>query len=387
MARREVTTISRTHGLGATIRPLLVLLLAASAAGSGGVHAQSPRWEADVGGSRVRYDSLQVLNSPSLSGLLEWRGSDVLGRLSAGVTGFQDAGWTVQAGGDASAWFAPIDGVPLHVEFAGAANASRHSSGFDTYLARGDVRAHWIAGTVGGWIGLGAASSRNASDTGGTSALVPGVGAWGRHRAARATVGYQSPSAFGQRFHELSSSLSVSSERVDLTGFAGWRAAAGNPAIAEESWAGATAAVWLLPNAALVLSGGRYGPDVLQGLPGGSFVGIGFRLTSRRIRPLPDMATRAPLFFSSERAATGSIGFRVEGARSVEVAGDWNDWTPEPLQRDGDGRWTLPAGLEPGIYRFNLRVDGMRWIVPDGVPATDDGFGGEVGILIVREDP
>ncbi|MEX2473249.1 MAG: glycogen-binding domain-containing protein, partial [Gemmatimonadota bacterium] len=65
--------------------------------------------------------------------------------------------------------------------------------------------------------------------------------------------------------------------------------------------------------------------------------------------------------------------------------GDWNDWTPEPLRQDAEGRWTLPAGLSPGIYRFNLRVDGMRWIVPDGVPVADDGFGGEVGILIVRD--
>lgn len=334
----------------------------------------------------MRYDTLQTLNSPSLSGLLEWRGSDVLGRLSAGVTGFQDAGWTIQAGGDLSAWLAPFEGTALHLELAGAGNASRHSSGFDTYLARGDVRAHWIAGTVGGWVGLGATRSESASDSGGTSGIVPGVGAWARHRAARATVGYQAPSAFGQRFHELSSSLSASSERVDVTAFAGWRAASGNAGIDPEAWAGATAALWVLPNAALVVSGGRYGSDVLQGLPGGSFVGIGFRLTSRRIRPLPDPSTRAPLFFSSERAAAGSIGFGVEGARSVEVAGDWNDWTPEPLRKDDDGRWVLPAGLEPGIYRFNLRVDGMRWIVPDGVPATDDGFGGEVGILIVRDE-
>jgi hypothetical protein len=349
--------------------------------------AQEARWEVNASGSRITYDSLAALNSPALGGLLEWRGSSVLGRLTAGVTGFQNAGWTVQGGGDVSGWITPSAGGRLHVELAGAARASRHSSGFDNYLMRADARLHWITPGAGAWAGLGAARSRNASDVSAANALVPNVGAWARFGAARLTAGYQTPELFDQRFHEASSALSVSSDHLDVTAFAGWRTAAGSSTIPNEAWGGATATLWLHPTAALLVSGGRYGPDVLQGLPGGTFVSLGFRLTSRRVRPVPESAARAPLFFGAESADAGTIGFRVQGARSVEVAGDWNDWTPEPLRRDAEGRWTLPAGLSPGIYRFNLRVDGMRWIVPDGVPVADDGFGGEVGILIVRDEP
>jgi hypothetical protein len=39
--------------------------------------------------------------------------------------------------------------------------------------------------------------------------------------------------------------------------------------------------------------------------------------------------------------------------------------------------------LEPGVYRFNLRIDGTGWLVPSEVPSVDDGFGGHVGLLIV----
>jgi hypothetical protein len=80
------------------------------------------------------------------------------------------------------------------------------------------------------------------------------------------------------------------------------------------------------------------------------------------------------------------VGFRVEDVSRVEVAGDWNGWVAEPLVRSG-GRWVMPAPLAPGVYRFNLRVDGERWIVPEEVPSIDDGFGGRVGLLIISETP
>ena len=54
-----------------------------------------------------------------------------------------------------------------------------------------------------------------------------------------------------------------------------------------------------------------------------------------------------------------------------------------PLSQDATGRWIVPVGLAPGVYRFNLRADGERWIVPEGVPQIDDGYGGRVGLLII----
>ena len=64
---------------------------------------------------------------------------------------------------------------------------------------------------------------------------------------------------------------------------------------------------------------------------------------------------------------------------------EWNHWDPIPLSRATGERdvWLLPVDLPPGVYRFNLFVDGERWIVPEGVMEVSDGFGGNVGLLIV----
>ena len=95
------------------------------------------------------------------------------------------------------------------------------------------------------------------------------------------------------------------------------------------------------------------------------------------------VSAAAPIVYTNEQATRGNISFAVEAASRVEIAGDWNGWVSEPLTRDASGRWAIPPGLAPGVYRFNLRVDGERWIVPEDVPAVDDGFGGRVGLLIV----
>jgi hypothetical protein len=71
-------------------------------------------------------------------------------------------------------------------------------------------------------------------------------------------------------------------------------------------------------------------------------------------------------------------------ARQAEVMGDFTDWKPEPLTGMGDGRWALPTALSPGVHHLNVRFDGGRWVVPSGTSAVDDGFGGRVGLLVVR---
>jgi hypothetical protein len=351
------------------------------------VDAQAPRWEVDMTGTRIRFDSLSALTAPSVSGLLDWRRPDLLARLSAGVTAFQNAGWTAHGAGDISRWLAPMGaGGPLHLELAGGASGSRHSSGFDTYLFRGDARLHARGASTGAWIGAGLAHTRSSFDTDAVRSVVPNAGAWSRIGDVRLTLSYQAPEVLDRTYHEVTTSVGYAGERLDLTALAGWRRAPAGTTLPNETWAGATASVWLSENAAIVMSGGRYGPDVLQGLPGGDYVSIGFRLTRQRVRPMLESPAGSPLLFSESNAAQGSIGFHLADAETVEVAGDWNDWTPEPMARDPAGRWILPAGLAPGIYRFNLRVDGLRWVVPEGVPSSDDGFGGEVGILIITEE-
>ena len=53
------------------------------------------------------------------------------------------------------------------------------------------------------------------------------------------------------------------------------------------------------------------------------------------------------------------------------------------LAAAGEARWRYPAALPPGMYRFNLRVDGGPWLAPGGLPVAADEFGGAVAVVVV----
>lgn len=73
------------------------------------------------------------------------------------------------------------------------------------------------------------------------------------------------------------------------------------------------------------------------------------------------------------------------GARTVEVRGDFTDWRTIPMRPDAPGEWATP--VRAGVLRFNIRLDGGDWIVPDGVAAVPDEFSDSpVAIVIVADD-
>ena len=345
--------------------------------------AQAPRWEMDLNASRIEYDTMAALNAPSISTLAEWQRPSLFGRLSGSVTGFESAGWSAQGRGDLAGLFSPLGVLnPVQLELAGTAGGSRHSSGFNSLIARADARLHVRGRSVGGWAGASLASARNSFDTAFVTGVVPSAGLWAQSGPIRATLSYLHTRISGETYPQADLAVSLSRGPIDLTVYGGLRQSPFEGLGLDESWAGATAALWVHPSAALVFSGGQYSSDVLQGLPGGQFVSVGIRLTPRRVRPIP-ISTRAPIVYTPEAARVGSISFEVDGARQVEIAGDWNSWELVPLSQDATGRWVVPVGLAAGAYRFNLRVDGERWIVPEGVPQIDDGYGGRVGLLLI----
>jgi hypothetical protein len=83
-------------------------------------------------------------------------------------------------------------------------------------------------------------------------------------------------------------------------------------------------------------------------------------------------------------ASTRRLSVIGPSAAAAEVMGDFTDWRPRALAPDGPGRWTLPLALTPGVYHLNVRFDGGAWTVPAGTVAVDDGFGGKVGLFVVR---
>ncbi|HWE92835.1 MAG TPA: AAA family ATPase [Tepidisphaeraceae bacterium] len=68
---------------------------------------------------------------------------------------------------------------------------------------------------------------------------------------------------------------------------------------------------------------------------------------------------------------------RFETANEVQVAGDFNGWSPmaSPLQHNSTGGWTIRLPLRPGRYRYRLVVDG-KWITdPHNASVETNQFG------------
>jgi hypothetical protein len=157
------------------------------------------------------------------------------------------------------------------------------------------------------------------------------------------------------------------------------------------SKAAASAALqyFIAPKISLEAGVGSYLSDPFQGLPRAGFLTAGVRLhtTARRLvpppPPAPGAAPRLTPLIAARRGDSVVVRFRMEGARSVAIAGDWNSWQPMRLQALGRDIWEAAFLLAPGTYHFNLLVDGTDWVVPGGVASVPDGMGGLVAVLTV----
>lgn len=107
-------------------------------------------------------------------------------------------------------------------------------------------------------------------------------------------------------------------------------------------------------------------------------VGVSGRLGGRAPRP-------AAVPILPERSA-GGVVFRIPASASSEppvVAGDFNQWTPVPMRREGD-EWVVVLPIAPGVYQYSFRRPDGSWFVPESVPhRVDDGFGGTNAVLVV----
>jgi hypothetical protein len=80
------------------------------------------------------------------------------------------------------------------------------------------------------------------------------------------------------------------------------------------------------------------------------------------------------------------IIIRVGGVETVDVMGDFSDWSPLTVIRRGRDTWELSIPMSPGTHQINVRVDGGPWMAPPNMPTMHDAFGGEVGLMVVPPD-
>ena len=149
--------------------------------------------------------------------------------------------------------------------------------------------------------------------------------------------------------------------------------------------AGAVSAVFqyfIKRSIAFEAAGGNYLSDPFQGLPSAGFVTAGLRVYSRRRVQAHSSTTLQPLV-AQRRGDSLVVRFRMPGATSVAIAGNWNAWTPSALKAVGEEVWEAALVMPPGTYYFSLFVDGKEWVVPGGVAVVPDGMGGMVAVLTV----
>ncbi len=364
------------HARGALIASGLLLLALSPAP------ACAQRWELQALGSQVRFNTGSTLGSFSLMPSFEYDGGPLYADVTGLVTRYEGSQWAAQGSGTGSLLFAPAGTVsPFRLELVGVASGTLHSGGLRTGATRGEVRLH-LAGThAGAWLG-GVVTTGGTSTGGGLlTGLGPSLGVWGSYDRVRGSTTFTPLRIAGYWFPRWDAQVAITRGPLDLTGYAGWRQGAAGSGIPSETWAGASASWWLTDRLALTLTGGSYPAAILQGLPSGQYLTVGIRIATHR--PSVPRVRRIGRPVYEIRSGGATLHFHVLHATEVAIVGDWTGWRPIPLRKGGHGSWILEVAPGSGVYEFNLVVDGKRWIVPEGVPKVDNGYGGQSGLLIV----
>jgi hypothetical protein len=192
------------------------------------------------------------------------------------------------------------------------------------------------------------------------------------------------------RFGDLEGSLHWDLGALELTAQTGRRFGDSYDVTADSRrWSAATATLWLSDRIAFVAGGGRQPALPLRGLPARSYAMGGLELAYWPLAKtsVPVSLPHAPLVktFEYHAGATGMqrIIIRVGGVETVDVMGDFSDWSPLTLVRHGRDLWELSIPMSPGMHQINVRVDGGQWTAPPSMPTMHDSFNGEVGLMVV----
>jgi hypothetical protein len=152
---------------------------------------------------------------------------------------------------------------------------------------------------------------------------------------------------------------------------------------------GLSASRGISPALALVAAAGRAGSDPVTSVPGARYFALGLRLKvgSQVMPALPAPvapAKTAPFRIGPAVASGREIVIQAAGARTVELAGDFTDWTPVMLQPWGDDAWRTRLPISPGLHHLAIRIDGGAWQAPSGTRPITSDFDGEVAEVIVE---
>jgi chromosome partitioning protein len=102
----------------------------------------------------------------------------------------------------------------------------------------------------------------------------------------------------------------------------------------------------------------------------------------------PEPVAPPPVTAAAPRATPDGILFTVDApnAFEVQIAGDFNDWTPERTIMEPKGRvWRALLQLAPGRYRYRYVIDGVWMPDPLNPLFEPSQFAGEDSVVVVGE--
>jgi hypothetical protein len=328
-----------------------------------------------VGGVSAHYADSVSGSAGVVDGRLRFARAATAGTFEASIAKFASGEWAMQLGAQGlSAW--ALDGAnALGVAFGGSLNALQGGV-WSTSVAAGPFLAH----NAGPLTTSVAAAMGGARGVGSNAFLLGSVTAGARYdraswRVETAAVGNAADTL---QFLDWTAGVTWRRPSLMLTASVGARTGDlhGGP------WGQVRLEATI--NAALKLeaAAGSYPQDV-TGFTGGRFATLGLRVGLAHADA--SLRTRSAVLIERLRGGRVRVTVALGEAKSVAIAGDWNDWSPAPMFRTRAGRWTAVIRAVPGVHRYAILVDGARWTVPQGVPHTSDGFGGQAALLVVPE--
>lgn len=307
-----------------------------------------------------------------------------------------ESGNQILQGSLAGGWLTPLGGR-VRAELSGSAGLAAYTDAprYGHALAQG--RVHVTGPRGGAW--AGGVTGRSFLGGESTSAHEVALGVWtvrsGLAIGATATRTWFAELAYTDivaRAHWVGAFL-------ELDGSAGTRTWV--TGIAGGAYGELGMRVPVSDHLAVAVRGGSYPSDPVRGAIAASYASVGLHLRMSSGRPsewpvLRDALARAYGEASADVATPRLLvewapdGLRrlevvAPGASAVEITGDFTDWEPVALRRLDRETFAITLRIVPGAHRLAVRLDGGPWLVPGGVRAEEDGFGGTVGVVVVSE--
>ena len=339
-------------------------------------------WSADVSAGRVVYDPVSAsVGTSNVMGGLRYDASRDAWVYGAGALPAGDGGtfWaSTGAGGRVTAAAGGAGRVSVGVDLGGHAFSFRdrvaNEAGTGGTLeaipfARVTAGGGFVEGR-GGWRGqtlsfLGVRENRAVFESGIRGGYGNGFRVEGDARWVHASEG---------TYPFVGATVAYASGRVDVWGQAGkWVATD----LDERVWS-LGSGVSLGPRTSVWGSVRQEAPDPLYWNSTRRTWSVG--LTQRLGRVAPPLV---PVPSSDGGAVLIRVSVSDAPFGAVSIAGDFNNWQPTPMVREGD-EWVTRLSLAPGVYHYAFRSADGEWFVPASTAGRrDDGMGGYLAVLLV----